>query len=184
MTKANGVATMNYKRLGYLGAICACVTISGCLPSRGDRVVETWETTVGTLKVRIRKFDEKHSIWPHKYQVVEAAAGGSAHWRELLEWRTDDYYPIEYDRVDIVTPQVVNVFRGSKYVVTTDAGQTWTQWDALKLSDFPYPNHASIMKVHVSPEGSGIMLLSYRTESGTIEADLTTTDYGVHWTMK
>jgi hypothetical protein len=175
---------MNYKRLGCLGAICALVVVSGCLPGRGDRVVDTWEATTGTLKVRIRKFNEKNSPFHHNYQVFEAAAGGSDTWRQLLEWRTDGGYPIMYDRVQIVSPQVVNVFFGTKYVVTTDAGQTWTQWDALKLFEFLYPLQVWIMKVHVSPDGNGILALQYRSNTGFTNSELTTTDYGVHWTMK
>ena len=176
---------MSYKTHGCLGAICAVLIAgSGCLPGRGDRVVDTWEATTGTLKIRIRKFDEKHAIMPHNYQVFEAKAAGSDTWRELLEWRTDGLYPIMYDRVQIVSPQVVSVFHGTKYVVTTDAGQTWTTWDALKAFDFDYPLQVSIMKVHVSPDGSGTLVLSYRTKNGFVDSDLTTTDYGVHWAMK
>ena len=176
---------MNAKRLGCLGAICAVLlVVSGCLPGRGNHVVDAWEATAGTLKIRIRKFDEKNTPMPHNYQVFEAKAGGSDTWRELLEWRTDGLYPIMYDRVQIVSPQVVNIFIASKYVVTTDAGQTWTTWDALTLRKFPYPRQVGIKKVHVSANGSGIMLIRYRTEDDMTDSDLTTSDYGVHWTMK
>ena len=181
MTPTKRITAMNYKRRGCLSAICAVLIAgNGCLPRRGDRVVDTWEATAGTLKVRIRKFDEKHSIWPHKYQVFEAAAGGSANWRELLEWRTDDYYPIEYDRVQIVSPQVVSVFRGTKYVVTTDAGQTWTTWDAEKHSNIRYKYQIAVKDVRVSPDGTGTMVVISDTEPYRF----LTLDYGLHWALK
>src|SRR6266496_1122242 len=94
LQKFVGSQFMNYKGLGCLGAICAFACVSGCLPGRGERGVDTWETTNGTLKLRMRKFDEKNSPMPHNYQVFEASAGGSDTWRELLEWRTDGGYPI------------------------------------------------------------------------------------------
>ena len=170
---------MNDKRLGCLSVICAVLVFaSGCFPGRGDHVLDTWEASNGTLKVRIRKFDEKHNILQHNYFAFEAAAAGSDQWREILTWRADEGFPIRHDWVQIVSPQVVCAFALAKYAVTTDAGHTWSEWDAAKMvPNLPSPLQTWIKEAHVSADGSGTMLLS----SSPALFQLNTTDYGVHW---
>lgn len=173
---------MNKKNRSWLSAMCTVLLLaSGCLPGRGDRVLDTWETTNGTLKIRIRKFNEKGIALPHNYLVLEAAAAGSEQWRELLEWRWDGDgvgHPIQHDWVQIVSPQVVCAFALAKYAVTTDAGHTWSEWDAAKMvPNLPSPLQTWIKEAHVSADGSGTMLLS----SSPALFQLNTTDYGVHW---
>ena len=79
-----------------------------------------------------------------------------------------------------VSTQVVCAFARDKYVVTTDAGHTWSKWDVSKSPQVRYSFQAVIKEAHVSPDGSGRMSPYYRDTT----SELTTTDDGVHWTMK
>jgi hypothetical protein len=178
---------MNCKKFGVLSAICAVLVVaSGCLPRRGDQVLDTWETTNGAMKIRVRKFDEKRSvILPHAYFSFEATDAGAHKWREILAWRTDEGAPIRREQVQVVSNRVVCAFARTKYVVTTDAGYTWLVWDAVeKVPHLPYPLQTAIKEARVSSDGSGKMVLNYRAENGFTLGELNTTDYGVHWQMK
>ena len=157
---------MKVKELICLSAMCAALIFSSaCWPRRGNHVLDTWEATTGPLKIRIRKFDEKHSDFlPRNYFAFEVAAAGPDEWREILTWRGDEGAPIRRERVQIVNPQVVCAFVGTKYVVTRDAGHTWSEWEAVReVPDLPYPYQVSIREVHLSSTGSGTMVLHYPT---------------------
>ena len=169
--------------------LVACTVLalaSGCGPRRGDRVLETWETTNQSLKVRIKKFDERQSVLlPHTYFALEAAAVGSDEWHEVMSWRSDDPIPIPSQQVKVLNNQVVYAFANPTYVATTDAGHTWSTWDLAKDGPrLPYPKQAWVKEVHVSSDGNGRMILNYRSNVGFALAELTTTDYGVHWATK
>ena len=124
-------------------------------------------------------------LLPHTYFALEAAAVGSDEWHEVMSWRSDDPIPIPSQQVQVLNNQVVYAFANAKYVATTDAGHTWSTWDVPKDGPhLPYPNQAWIREVHVSSDGNGRMILNYRSNAGFALAELTTTDYGVHWATK
>jgi hypothetical protein len=103
-------------------------------------------------------------VLPHNYFVVEAAAVGSEGWRELLAWRGDEGAPIRREQVHIVNDRIACAFAGTKYVVTTDAGATWIQWDALESSTrFLYPRQTFIRNATVSSDGHGVLVVDIVT---------------------
>ena len=175
---------LGYKNLGFLIAVFSLLfSADSCRPARGDHVLDTWEASNQTFKVRIRKFDENASVvLGHNYFTVEAAASGSNKWHEFLAWRADNGGSIPRDRVQFVDHQTAYAFINSEYAVTTDAGHTWTVWDARKHVTNPkYLDQTLIKEVHLASDGRGRMTVGYPTESGPALAELSTTDYGAHW---
>lgn len=172
-------------RLAVLVASTMLVFAGACGSRRGENVHETWEASNHILKIRIRKFDERWPFLPHNYFTVETAAAGSEKWRERLSWRGDEGTPIYPEQVQMVNEQFVYAFATTTYVVTTDAGATWSEWDAeRKLPSLPYPGQVALLEPRVSADGRGTMVLHYRDKNGFTKAQLNTTDYGVRWTLK
>jgi hypothetical protein len=173
---------MNYKNAGLVCFLCAVIVVANSCARRGDHVIETWETTNQTFKVRVRQYDENASIvLPHYYYTFEASAPGSDQWREIMTVRTDDAIAIPRQQVQFLGNQIAYAFMTTKYAVTTDAGHSWSVWDANeKLTDLKYRNGAFIKDAHVSPDGSGSMVLASRSDVTELTR-LHTSDYGQHW---
>ena len=171
---------MTYKMLCLSIAFCTILVADGCA-RRGEHVLETWEATHDTIKVRVRKFDEKASWFlANSYFTLEAADKGSAEWHEVLAWQTDDNIPIQRQQVQFVSDQVVYAFANLKYAVTMDAGHTWSIWDARRnVTPFRI---ISIKEVRVSSDGSGTMVATSHGPPDLVQ--LSTADYGVHWATK
>jgi hypothetical protein len=69
------------------------------------------------------------------------------------------------------------------YVVTTDGGNTWSDWDAMKA--LPEPKLLAIIKnVNVSGDGTGSMEVWRSTKENSGLLELGTTDFGGHWALK
>lgn len=165
--------------------ILAVVFVSGCGPfSRPQRgkIIETWEATNGSFKVRISAYDEQGS-YPAPggaYYIFQSAIKGSDSWNEIITFRHDDPVAIPRDHIHFVNEQVGYVFMGWLYAVTTDAGRTWSVWDASKDPALSKTyNYNLIREVSISANGIGRILLNL---TGDTEEELKTEDYGRHWT--
>jgi hypothetical protein len=100
-----------------------------------------------------------------------------------MRWVLDDPGPIQREHVQFVADSIAYAFGHTNYVVTTDSGKTWSEWDAKKA--LPNPAACAIQKVQISDDGTGNMVVWWRRthENGGL-SDLGTTDFGVHWTLK
>src|SRR5262245_42343967 len=152
------------------------IALFGCV--RRGSVVDVWESSNGAIKIRVTKYDETPKIIvPHTYFGLEAAVPGSSEWREVLQWKVDDPIPIQRQQVRFVAEHVAYAFGNATFVVTTDGGRTWTDWDAAKhLGDL---NPTMISDVHIGSDGAGWMKVKRRAREDDIS--LTTQDFGKSW---
>src|SRR4029453_1469944 len=104
----------------------------GCT-GQGD-LRDTWEARSSVLTVRVQKFDEwffgsTPTMSNFSFDVQDRR---SHKWRPLLKWGLDGDLPIQREQVKFVTDSIVYAFGNAHYVVTTDGGNTWSDWDAMK----------------------------------------------------
>jgi len=148
------------------------------------KVIETWETTNHTFKVRVTAYDEKGS-YPSPgggYYVFQSAPVGSENWGEIMTFRHDDPIAIPRDQVRFVSDLVGYVFMGWQYAVTTDGGRSWSLWDASKDPALSKTyRYDSILGVSISPDGNGEM--TFRL-TGETKQGFKTKDYGQHWSTE
>lgn len=177
---------MNRKTIVMISVLCiAAAYAAGVLfsaPRKGD-VVEAWETTNRTFKLRVKMHTEKgFRLVGGAIYVFESAATGSESWKEIMTVRHDDPNPIPRKQVRFVNDQVGYVFMRFKYAVTVDGGVTWSVWDAT--ADLPdwRRSRANIEDVRLAPDGTGAMSLTSSTNQETPK--LRTEDYGRHWTAR
>jgi hypothetical protein len=157
-----------------------CAT-GGCTHP-GD-VIDTWEARSERVTIRVRKFDEKPKyILSQYYFSFDVQDRRSHEWRSVLMWMVDDPIPIQREQVKFVNDAIVYAFGNARFVVTTDAGRTWSEWDAKKA--VPKPQAYMIDRVLVSDDGTGRMIVRRSTNENNGLAELATTDFGVHWTLE
>jgi hypothetical protein len=147
------------------------------------KLIETWETTNKTFKVRVNKYaEESGGFVAGAYYAFESTRVVSDKWKEFMIIHHDDPDPIPHEQVRFVNDQVGYVFMVYKYAVTTDSGDTWALWDIVKdLPDWQR-SRAAIKEVQIAPDGSGKMILTPFTNQPAPE--LHTKDYGRHWSVE
>jgi len=146
------------------------------------KVLEQWETANATFRVRVTAYEEKALIIPGAIYVFQSALVGSEKWQEIMALEFDDPVPIPREHVCFVDHRTAYAFMGETYAVTTDGGQTWTQWNSeAALKDRADVLSRSIMKVDLSSDGSGRMQLYEHPDQKGAVPILRTQDYGRNW---
>jgi len=176
---------MNYNnlRIGSV-AFLAALLLNGCGPRRGDRVLQSWETSNQSFKVRIRQFNEKPMFLPglpgYYFAFETADHDRPDQWREVATIRTDDDVKIPREQVRFVNDSIGYFFMGQIYAVTIDGGHLWSVWNAAKERE----PEAFIKDVRIDQDGTGEMSFYPNPKQGTQPANLFTNDYGQHWQPK
>jgi hypothetical protein len=148
------------------------------------RVIESWETSNQTFKVRVDSHAEENTFVGGAYYVFRSAPSGSDAWREIMTFRHDDPNPIPRDQVHFVNDRVGYVFMGWMYAVTTDSGASWTVWDAEKdLPKWDCCNYRLIATVKIEASGTGTMILDPIHQRQGEVRQLHTKDFGQHWNL-
>lgn len=168
--------------------VTAVLVILGCavyfllMPRRGD-IIETWETTNGTFKVRVTAYSEKNTFpaLGGAYYVFQSAAVGSGEWSEIMTVRHDDPLEIPRDQVRLISDKIGYAFMLYDYAVTTDGGASWSVWNVSDLPDWRR-TRANIKDVRLTPDGTGTMSLTSSADQKAPE--LHTINYGRHWTAE
>ena len=154
----------------------------GC-PYRGA-AFDRWESYGHDFKIRITAYEEEGRSFSasRPYYIFESNAHGPDDWREIMTIRDESKPDIPRDQVRFVNDGIAYVFMGSRYAVTTDAGRTWSLWDAAKtLPRSVLGNYRGLEQVSLAADGKGTMQLEAATQVGGQGPDLKTTDYGYHW---
>jgi hypothetical protein len=179
---------MGRSRTLYTAMVLISVCVFGCLcavhqaPKRGSGILEDWETSNSSFRVRITAYDEEGGYPSGAYYVFQSTLLDSNDWHEFLIFRHDDQVKIPHENVRFPSDSVGYVFLGWNYAVTTDGGRTWHVWDAQKdLDNWTCCNYGLIKDVHLTQSGSGVMILDpiSRGEGGV--SLLYTADFGQHW---
>jgi hypothetical protein len=160
--------------------ICAAPSCTG----EGD-LRDTWESRSPVVTVRVQKFDEWFfgSAPTSSLFSFDVQDKRSHKWRPVLKWGVDGDLPIQREQLKFVTDSIVYAFGGAKYVVTTDGGDTWFEWNGMKALPAP-TSLAIVQKASVSKDGAGNMVVWRNTGTSTGLLELGTTDFGVHWTLE
>jgi hypothetical protein len=189
MFLGKSIISRNVKKAVKLATLSclSAIIVTGCevLPhlQRG-KVIDRWEATNGSLRVRILQYDEKGS-YPAPggaYYVFQSAVNTSDSWNEIMTFRHDDPVAIPRDHVRFINERVGYVFMGWLYAVTTDGGRSWSVWDASKDPALSKTyNYDLIREVSISPDGTGRMVLKL---IGDAKTELKTKNYGRQWTAE
>lgn len=173
---------MNGSRSLLLLAFAISTFVAAACTGPGE-VIDEWETRSPVLAVRIRKFDETPKVMLSQYYFSFEVQDKQSHeWRRVMMWMVDDNISIQRQQVKFVTDSILYAFGNATYVVTTDAGKTWSKWDAKKA--LPSPEAYMIDRVLVSEDATGSMVVRRTTTENNGLAELSTTDFGVHWMLK
>lgn len=144
-------------------------------------VVEEWEASNQTFKLRVERRPELHTLRYH--YIFQARPDESGPWVEILSHVQDDPDPIPRAQVRFVGDTIGYFFIGPRYAVTTDGGRTWSVFDVKKDSSFgrDNPGRSWIDNVRVTADGNGVMTL--RPYDGPREnaPKFYTSDFGCHW---
>ena len=152
-------------------------------PYRG-KAFDRWESDGDGFKIRVTAYEEegRSPSAPRPYYIFESNGLGPDDWREIMTVQDESRPDIPKDHVRFVNDRVAYVFMGSRYAVTTDAGRTWSLWDAAKtLPRSVLGNYRGLEQVSLAADGKGTMQLEAATQVGGQGPDLKTTDYGYHW---
>lgn len=132
----------------------------------------------------VTAYSEHKSFVPGAYYSFEAVDSSTTK-REIMTFRHDDPVPINRDGVAFVNDQIAYAFMGWMYAVTTDGGTSWQLWSAEKeLPGWTCCNYRLIQEVRLSPDGTGRMKLNPTFHQRDQISELSTQDYGRHWSAQ
>src|SRR5947207_1962741 len=142
-----------------LSVLVAMSTSFSCADGRYGKLIETWQTTNGSITVRVSAFLQRGVfLEPGAYYVFQASPAPSKGWQEIMTFRHDDPVPIPRTQVRFVNEQIAYVFMGWMHAVTTDGGQTWSTWTATRdLPGWQCCNYNLIRDVIINKGGYGRM---------------------------
>lgn len=148
------------------------------------KVLDRWETTNATFRVRVTAYKENVLIVPGTYYVFQSAPVRSEVWQEIMTLKFDGPAQIPREQVRFVDDRVAYAFMGETYSVTTDGGHTWTLWNSeAALRNQPDVVSRSIKMVSIRADGTGTMQLYEHPYQKGATPTLRTEDYGRHWSL-
>ncbi len=156
---------------------------------RHDEVYDQIEVTNQNFKIRITAYAEKGVMLPGVYYVFRSAPINSDKWQDVLTARGDEPWPIRREQLGMVSDRTGYGFMSTYYLVTTDAGNNWSIWDAEKrLLDLDNQKQTNltpyIEEVQMQPDGNGRMRFRKSVSKQERGPDVYTSDYGVNWFVK
>ena len=174
--------------IGILGAglfVIAIVASQSLSSSQTGKILEKWETTNNSFRIRVTSYAEKNgSFAPGAHYVFESSPVLTDEWREIVVVQHDDPVPIPRNQVRFVNERIGYIFMGWTFAVTTNGGSNWSVWRANKdLPDWECCNYKLIEDTAIAPNGSGTMTLSPIPGRKGEVPRLQTRDYGRHWLL-
>src|SRR5437660_185963 len=154
------------------------------LSPRIGPIVDSSETSNQTFKIHVDAHLEENAFLPGTYYIFRSAPIGSNAWRDIMTFWHDDTPYIPRDQIPFINDRLAFVFIGWMFAVTTDAGATWSVWDArADLPKWSCCNYRLIKDVHLEPDGTGTMTLNPIQDRSGEAPQLRTKDYGRHWAV-
>lgn len=147
-----------------------------------QNVIESWETGNQHLKIRVRSYSENlHLLYGGAYYVYESSRNGE--WSEIMTIKQDDLLPIDKSGVKFVNEDICYFYSGSRFAVTTDAGDTWYLWNGQEhvYVDKQIVNGV-IKHVEIRRDGQGEMIVWVFSPNNNDCQMILTSDYGRSWT--
>ena len=149
--------------------------------------MESWETTNGHFTIRATAIKEELSLpgLPGTFYTFASFSAKENSWKEIFVLRHDDRPPIPKSNIRFIDNLTGLVFMESIYAVTTDAGATWSIWDATKsIPNWNWYEYGAIKDVQLFPDGKGLMVMKPQDDSSrndVVDIQFRTVDYGCHW---
>jgi hypothetical protein len=139
--------------------------------------------------MRITAYREKGVILPGVVFVFRSAPANSDKWQDVLTVRGDEPIPIRRNQLSFVSDRTGYGFIGTYYLVTTNAGNDWSIWDAEKrLLDAENQKQTNVTpyieEVQMEPDGNGRLRFFKSVSKPERGPDMFTSDYGLHWHFK
>jgi hypothetical protein len=119
------------------------------------------------------------------YYRFEAAPLESNNWRTIFTLRHDDRPEIPRDQVRFINDETAYAFMGHIFAASTDAGVTWSVWDAEReLKDGLCSRLCFIEAIDIKVDGTGTMKVVPVSDRPGPVPELRTKDFGFHWSMQ
>lgn len=157
------------------------VILKGTLINRRKKIVETWKTSNGNIKMRVLAYYLEGVVPAGVYYTFQSFDSDWSEWQSIMTSRHDQSLPIPTDSVVFLTDTTAYAMMGSMYAVTTDGGDTWSVWDAER--DFEMgrlSDHWIIGHVGIAASGNGTMKL-WASAQPSETFVLHTSDFGRNW---
>ena len=140
---------------------------------------ERWESSTPT-KVRItRQYREGDD-----YYTFAAKAQGHDAWQNITTIRRDATGEMPVENVRSINRDVTYFFLVDQFLVTTDGGRMWSQFDVSKHLQCGSNKCAWIKQVTIDNSGTGHILGSRHEGKQLLEFELKTIDFGRTWSTK
>jgi hypothetical protein len=160
------------------------VVLRGSTWTEGKYNLETQEVLGPMDKVVVTAYDIYNVEPTGRYYTFtyRTARDNYQYGRIIFNFRQDVTVPPPVNQVRFVNDEVVYVYMGWMFSVTTDAGKTWRLWDAEKnLPGWNCCDPGLIKEVAISPQGTGSMTLRPDPANPEKLLYLRTSDFGQHW---
>jgi hypothetical protein len=147
-------------------------------PPRRGNPLDSWQTTNNHFKIKITAYDEEGAYLSGTYYGFSSSKADEDEWQEFLVIRHDDRPDVSRDQIRFVNDRVGYVFIGGQFAASTDAGATWSIWDAK--TELVNKKYGPIKDVQMTEEGMGEMIIS-PIEKEEEEIKLKSSNYGREW---
>jgi len=136
------------------------------------------------VTIRIDRFPEREGFVPGANYKLYSSRDGGREWAEVLAFRHDDAVPLEEAHVSRFSDDLVVVFMGWTYALTTDGGKIWKTWNAESdLPNWQCCNYRLIQEIHFNTDGTGVMKMNVIDPKRNEVPMLITSDFGGTWTV-
>lgn len=137
------------------------------------------------VQVQVIGYNIEKAIPASTYYTFQHLIPGSEIWEEIITSQLDQPISSIYEHVKKVNDQIVFVFAGSLFAVTTNGGRDWVKWDSeIMYINQPKKAHISINNVWVNSDGYGQMTVTCEEcQAQKSELKLTTWNYGKEWSV-
>lgn len=124
---------------------------------------------------------------PGAFYTCESAKIGSNEWREFKSFRGDDAIPLSWlnQRFRFVSEQIAYLYTADDFLVTTDAGHSWSTWKPILPKSNGKRIYWAIMEVNIQVDGKGRAKLEAYDEEAEkgVSLEVNTEDYGRNWSV-
>jgi len=158
------------------------VILKGIDPYALKHVIETFDTSSKSFKVRVVTYKLHNVEPPGVYYTLSMSKVDLGTWNEVISSHFNDSTNILSKQIHFITDEICYAFFDFIYLVTTDGGKTWSGWNAEEnLAGWKDGNPRFIRDVQLSLGGVGEMTLYSKSDEILI---LRTEDYGLHWNIR
>ncbi len=160
------------------------IVLRGSTWTQGKHNLQTQEVTGPKGKVVVMAYDIYNVEPPSRYYTFSyhTAKDNYQYKRIIFNIHQDEAAPLPINQVRFVTDEVVYIYMGWIFSVTTDAGKTWRLWDAERdLPGWTCCDSGLIREVSISFQGTGTMTVIPDSQEPEKLLQLRTNDFGQHW---